>query len=100
MKEIKNKVSIGAKIYAFVGTSIIIASTLIAILSFAINGRRINQYAEQLSLDTAKNFSGMIDPDFLTSLRDILESEEYQALIDKTMLKVAELQKKYPNFAL
>ena len=80
MKEIKNKVSIGAKIYAFVGTSIIIASTLIAILSFAINGRRINQYAEQLSLDTAKNFSGMIDPDFLTSLRDILESEEYQAV--------------------
>ena len=28
------------------------------------------------------------------------ESEEYQALIDKTMLKVAALQKKYPNFAL
>lgn len=27
------------------------------------------------------------------------ESEEYQALIDKTMLKVGELQKKYPNFA-
>ena len=28
------------------------------------------------------------------------ESEEYQALIDKTMLKVAALQKKYPNFAI
>ena len=28
------------------------------------------------------------------------ESEEYQTLIDKTMLKVCELQKKYPNFAL
>ena len=28
------------------------------------------------------------------------ESEEYQALIDKTMLKVGELQKKYPNFAI
>ena len=28
------------------------------------------------------------------------DSEEYQALIDKTMLKVGELQKKYPNFAL
>ena len=28
------------------------------------------------------------------------ESEEYQALIDKTMLKVAALQKKYPNFAV
>ena len=28
------------------------------------------------------------------------ESEEYQALIDKTMLKVSELQKKYPNFAV
>ena len=28
------------------------------------------------------------------------ESEEYQALIDKTMLKVGELQKKYPNFAV
>ena len=27
------------------------------------------------------------------------DSEEYQALIDKTMLKVGELQKKYPNFA-
>ena len=28
------------------------------------------------------------------------DSEEYRALMDKTMLKVAELQKKYPNFAL
>jgi hypothetical protein len=28
------------------------------------------------------------------------ESEEYRALIDKTMLKVGELQKKYPNFAI
>jgi hypothetical protein len=28
------------------------------------------------------------------------ESEEYRALIDKTMLKVGELQKKYPNFAV
>ena len=28
------------------------------------------------------------------------ESEEYQVLIDKTMLKVCELQKKYPNFAV
>ena len=28
------------------------------------------------------------------------DSEEYQALMDKTMLKVQELQKKYPNFAL
>ena len=28
------------------------------------------------------------------------DSEEYRALMDKTMLKVGELQKKYPNFAL
>ncbi len=28
------------------------------------------------------------------------ESEEYRAFMDKTMLKVAELQKKYPTFAL
>ena len=28
------------------------------------------------------------------------ESQEYKAFMDKTMLKVAELQKKYPNFAL
>ena len=28
------------------------------------------------------------------------ESEEYKAFMDKTMLKVAELRKKYPNFAL
>ena len=28
------------------------------------------------------------------------ESEEYRALMDKTMLKVAELRKKYSNFAL
>ena len=28
------------------------------------------------------------------------EAEEYRTLMDKTMLKVAELQKKYPNFAV
>ena len=29
-----------------------------------------------------------------------LDSEEYRMFIDKTMLKIAELRKKYPNFAL
>ena len=29
-----------------------------------------------------------------------LDSEEYRIFIDKTMLKIAELRKKYPNFAL
>jgi hypothetical protein len=28
------------------------------------------------------------------------DSEEYRAFMDKTMLKVAELQKKYPTFAI
>ena len=28
------------------------------------------------------------------------ESENYKALMDKTMLKIEELREKYPNFAL
>ena len=28
------------------------------------------------------------------------ESDEYRQFMDKTMLKIAELQKKYPNFAV
>lgn len=79
----KKKVSIATKIYLFVGLMVFIAAFLVASLSFFINGKRINLYAKQLSVDTAENFSGMVDGDFLRDLKDILESEEYQALRER-----------------
>lgn len=83
MSKSKKKISIGLKIYLFVGLLIIVVSLLIALLSFAINGRRINKYAEQLSLDTAKNFSGMVDAEFMKDLQEVAKSDDYQAIRDK-----------------
>ncbi len=76
----KNKVSIGTKIYFSVGLMVFVATFCVALLSYIINGQKINSYAENLSLDTAKNFAGMVDGDFLKELKTVLESEEYQQL--------------------
>ena len=76
----KKKISIGTKLYLFVGLMVFLAAFLVAFMSFFINARRINLYAKQLSVDTSKNFSGMVDGDFLGELKDILESDEYQEI--------------------
>ena len=81
--EKKKKISIGTKLYFFVGLMVFIAAFLVAFMAFFINAKRINLYAKQLSLDTAKNFAGMVDGDFLAELGVIIESDEYQELRER-----------------
>ncbi len=56
------------------------AALIIAVVSYFINANKIDDYFKGLSLDSAKNFSTMVDADYLKRLKTVAESDEFQAL--------------------
>ncbi|MCR5625957.1 MAG: diguanylate cyclase [Lachnospiraceae bacterium] len=82
-KQFSKYSSIGKKIYLFVGASVFFSALIVAVVSYYISADRIDGYFKNLSLDTARTFSTFVDAEFLKELREVAESEEYQALRDR-----------------
>lgn len=79
----KKRVSIGNRIYRFVGVMVFIATLAVAVISYYINAGKIDAYFKGLTLDTARNYASMLDAAFLKELRTVVESDEFQKLRDK-----------------
>ena len=78
--EKRASISVGQKIYFFVGVTVFIAAMTVAIAAHFINANRIDGYFRGLTIDTARNFARMVDAEYMRQLRAVAESEEYQAL--------------------
>ncbi|MCR5045162.1 MAG: GGDEF domain-containing protein [Treponema sp.] len=79
----KNKFTVGKKIYLFVGLTVFLAVFGAAMISYRINASQIDDYFKNLSLYSARNFSKFIDAEYLFKLKEVVISEEYQALRDQ-----------------
>lgn len=80
MKIKRKKLSLGRKIYLFVGITVFVAGIVVAILSYFINASRINGYFSELALDSARYLASQVDAEGLLELKKVIQSEEYQAL--------------------
>ena len=76
----KNKISIGVKLYLFIIITVLAVAIGTAVLAYFINADQIDRYYKQVAFDTAVNFSSFVDGDYLESLRQAAESEEFQRL--------------------
>ena len=76
----KKKLSLGRKIYLFVGITVFVAGIVVAILSYFINASRINGYFSELSVDSARYIASLADAKALLELKKVVQSEEYQSL--------------------
>ena len=74
------KSSIGRKMYLFVGITVFFVALAMALVAYWINVDQIDSYFKNLTITSARNFSSFMDPQFRRKLRDMTESEEYQAL--------------------
>lgn len=72
--------TIGKKMYIFIITNVLFAAGCVCALSYIINADQINTYYSRLTINNAKNYSTLVDKDFLKELRALAESDEYQAL--------------------
>ena len=76
----KARVSIGVKLYIFIIITVLAAAIGTAFLAYGINANQIDRYYKQVAFDTAVNFSSFVDGDYLRTLREAAESEEFQRL--------------------
>ena len=75
-----NKTTIGFKMYIFALATVIITAATVCALAYFINANQIDSYYKRLTLNSAKTYSHYVDIEYCKELREVAESEEYQAL--------------------
>lgn len=79
----KKRFSISANMRVFVEIIVISVSILIAAFSFIVSSNQMDNYFKRMAMNSAENFSTMIDHEYLSRLKETLESKEYQDMRDK-----------------
>lgn len=79
----KKRFSVSAKMRVFVEIIVISVSILIAAFSFIVSSNQMDNYFKRMAMNSAENFSTMIDHEYLLRLKETLESKEYQDMRDK-----------------
>ena len=90
MDKEKKRFTIGKKMNVFVITTVLLAAVGACTLSYLINANQIDRYYKNLTINSAKNFSALVDVVFLKDLKRLAESEEYQKLRDEAEQKADE----------
>ena len=72
--------SIKSKMYIFIVVTVVLVALVTSLLSYNISADQIDKFYKQMTADNARNFSTMVDGDFLAELRDVAVTDEYQAL--------------------
>lgn len=85
MEDKKSFFSIKTKIYIFVFIIILSMAAATSALAFCTSVNQIDRYYKRCATDNARNFSTMVDGDYLARLRETAESEEYQELREKAV---------------
>lgn len=66
--------------WLFIILTVFSASLGSALLSYYINADQIDRYFKQLSLNSAANFASLVDAEFMSKMKDIALSDEYQKI--------------------
>lgn len=82
MEEKRKRFSIGKKMYIFVIATVLSAAVGVASIAFGVGVSQIDRYFKRLAMHSAENFSTLVDVEFLKELKEVAQSEEYQAIRD------------------
>lgn len=74
------KSSIGSKMYIFALATVLFTAAAVCALSYFINANQVDNYYKQLTVNSANAYSYYVDVDFMKELREVAESDEYQAI--------------------
>ena len=76
----KKKLSIGSELYIFFIVTVLGVAIGTSFLAYRINSAQIDKYYKQVAYDSAKNFSALVDGDYLSRLRAAAETDEFQEI--------------------
>ena len=79
MEETK-RFTIGKKLFIFVTATVLFSTACVCALNYIINVDQVNTYYKRLTVNNARNYATLIDTEFIKDFREIIESDEYQAL--------------------
>lgn len=82
MESKKTRFNIGLKMYLFVTATVLFAVAGVCTLSYFIDAYQIDSFYKRLTVNSANYYSGMVDSGYLSRLREVAESDEYQQLRD------------------
>ena len=77
-----SRFTLGKKMYVFVIATVLFTAASVCAISFAISANQIDRYFKSFASNCAANAATFVDPDYLTKLRKVAESQEYQTLRD------------------
>lgn len=83
MNKRRSRVAIGTKAFLFIILTVLIAVLGTAAISHFSSARQIDNFYRSASMSHARIFASMLDASFLSELREVVETEEYQALRDR-----------------
>ncbi|MBO4637590.1 MAG: diguanylate cyclase [Clostridiales bacterium] len=72
--------TIDKKMHLFVAATVLFAVACVCALAFLINVDQIDTYYKRLTVNCAETYSHYVDADFLMRLRDVVSTDEYQAI--------------------
>lgn len=72
--------TIGKKLYIFVTATVLFATACVCALNYFVNVDQVNTYYKRLTVNNAINYASLIDVEFVKDLKEIIQSDEYQAI--------------------
>lgn len=80
MNSKKTRFNIGLKMYLFVTATVLFAVAGVSTLSYLIDSSQIDEFYKRMTVNSAIHYSRMVDVGFLSRLREVAMSDEYQQL--------------------
>ena len=83
MKENKVAFSLRQKMHMFIMFTVLLAVFGTAVISYYNNLRQIDRYYKSVTISSARNFTMMLDAEFLKELKAVVLTDEYTAIRDQ-----------------
>ena len=83
MKQGSRRASLGRKAHLFIIAAVLVSVLGTALLSYLSSANQIDTFYKSTTMSCAKTFSSLLDADFLSELRTVAESGEFQQIRDR-----------------
>ena len=76
----KVRFTLESKLYVFITAVVLFVAIGVVILSYKINATQLERFDKRITKDSAKNYATLVDVEYLSKLKSVVLSDEYQKL--------------------
>ncbi|MBQ7574477.1 MAG: diguanylate cyclase [Clostridia bacterium] len=79
----KVRFTLESKLYVFITAVVLFAAIGVVMLSYNINANQLERFDKRITKDSAKNYATLTDVEYLSKLKTVVLSDEYQKLRER-----------------